>query len=1152
MRLVFLGFALLFSMAAWGQKMWSRNYTVNDGLPSNTVRAILKDRNGVMWIGTASGLCKFDGKDFVLFETSKDFIEVKGDHDKVDHNKDDHNKDDDNKGEHEHVSMDADEATPSKRFNRFLRMCEKEPSYGPVYYGSSNSSEGLNSPGYKGYNHHKLSNGIWLRGDAGLASGNIFSLTEDGQGNLWIGSKNGGLTLFNGREYTHYTTEHGLVSNEVRLVWYSKQFDLLFVGTDHGCSVFDGNRFRSLNDRSTGSSSNELNFLYILSFADASDHVTIMPYGYGDHIYSYFPSQGTFVRNLHPPEWMMTRPSVPPVVLQNGDRVTGWIRHGIKVFRNDGAEEHFKEMGQVFNVTPGEALSLYIAAWAESPANKDMPGGLFMYQNSQLTNIGIKAGISNYGIWTVYYDAEWQILWVGTLLDGMYKVPVTPFEWFTEKELFSGKRPSFPKADQEINNDDDFFYEAQEVDRFRILSLLSTRDSLLIVGETNRIFAFDKDHKATSLNIEPLLRFKAPMEFRSLAEDSEGNLYTGIHIPFITKFPKGEGKQYGKPLLLPSEQAADILAIDAKDVVWYGNKWDESIGRMDLRSGDYELLMPHASNTIIYSQARGDTIWYYSAYEGLMRSVDGSFERLKDKEHGLPEIIRDYCFDREYNLYLGTNGGDLWILSYNESGVHVKDIIKGGDYNDRPEHYTPLTLIGNSIRFVETDRDGNVWVGTNKGLNRLTPQGSTCFYTTSEGYHDFTSNTATIDHNGDLWIGTDNALCRVNSSMLLHPGRELPALILTGMDINLQPSAMHINQQPSAVSATNTHKQNKKDQIHLAHDDNNLIFYFATTNYLNPESDLFRFKLDGFSELWSPFTTDTRAIYTSLNPGTYTFTAEAFNLTDSSRRTSVSYTFVILKPWWLKWWFIILSVAMLITSALLLVYMHNRRVKRQNEQKLEEVTRLAKMEMKLLRSQMNPHFIFNCINSIQGLVLQNKSQLAARYLRDFSKLLRLTLNNATRDFITLDEELQYTHHYLNLEQMRFEGNFNIDIHVDHDLDKNFIMIPPMLIQPHIENAIFHGLIPSRKSEKKLHISFAQSDGLFKCTIEDNGVGRGHSTRLKNHGDHSHSSLSTTITHERIEILNNTLNSSKGHIHIKDLFTDNGEPAGTRVEIGLPI
>ncbi len=1120
MRLALLCFAFLISTAAWGQKMWSRNYTVNDGLPSNTVRAVLKDRNGVMWIGTASGLCKFDGKDFFLIEAPA--------------------------GNKSFVSGDYD----------------REFSYGPIYYnrdkvssgssGATGSTEGSESPIYTGHNHQKLSNGIWLQGDAGLASGNIFSLTEDGHGNLWIGSKNGGLTLFNGRQFTHYTTAHGLVSNEVRLVWYSKQFDLLFIGTDNGCSVFDGIRFRSLTDHSTGNSSNELNFLYILSFADATDHVAIMPYGYGDHIYSYFPSQGTFVRNVHPADWMLTRPSVPPVVLQNGDRVTGWIRHGLKVFRKDGVEEHFPKMGQIFNVSPGEASSLYIAAWAESPANKAMPGGLFIYENSQVTDISNRAGISNYGIWTVYYDAEWQILWVGTLLDGMYKVPVTPFEWFTEKELFSDKRPPFPKADQEVNDDDDFFYEAQEEDRFRILSLLSTRDSLLIVGETNRIFAVGKDHKATSLNIEPLLRFKAPMEFRSMAEDSEGNLYTGIHIPFITKFPKGEDKNYGNPLLLPSKQAADILAIDEKDVVWYGNKWDESVGRMDLRSGDNILMMPHGRNTIIYSGARGDTIWYYSAYEGLMRSVDGSFERLKDKEHDLPEIIRDFCFDRKYNLYLGTNGGDLWILSYNASGVHVKDIIKGGDYNERPEHYTPLTLIGNSIRFVEADRDGNIWVGTNMGLNRLTPQGTTCFYTTSEGYHDFTSNTATIDHNGDLWIGTDNALCRVNSSMLQQPGRKLPALILTGMDINLQPSAMDINLQSPALSATNNRATNKKDHRHLAHDDHNLIFHFATNNYLNPESDLYRFKLDGFSELWSPYSTDTRAIYTSLNPGTYTFTVEAFNLTDSSSSTSVSFTFVILKPWWLQWWFIILSATMLITSALLLVYMHNRRVKRQNEQKLEEVKRLAKLEMKLLRSQMNPHFIFNCINSIQGLVLQNKSQLAARYLRDFSKLLRLTLNNATRDFITLDEELQYTRHYLNLEQMRFDNNFKIDINVDEDLDQNLIMIPPMLIQPHIENAIFHGLIPSRKSEKILNISFAQSEGLFTCTIEDNGIGRGESTKLKENDASNHSPLSTAITNERIEILNNTFNTNKGHIHIVDLFTLTNEAAGTRVEIGIPI
>lgn len=178
-------------------------------------------------------------------------------------------------------------------------------------------------------------------------------------------------------------------------------------------------------------------------------------------------------------------------------------------------------------------------------------------------------------------------------------------------------------------------------------------------------------------------------------------------------------------------------------------------------------------------------------------------------------------------------------------------------------------------------------------------------------------------------------------------------------------------------------------------------------------------------------------------------------------------------------------------------------------------------------------------------------QLAARYLVDFSKLLRFTLNNAAREFITLEEELQYTRHYLNLEQMRFEGNISIEIYIEEGMDTNEIMIPPMIIQPHIENAIIHGLLPSRQ-ERRLSIRFRQIDDLIYCSIEDNGVGREYSARLKNQNGNFHKSVSGTITHERIEILNRTLNTDKGHIHIEDLFTPEGAAAGTKVEIGIPF
>lgn len=202
-----------------------------------------------------------------------------------------------------------------------------------------------------------------------------------------------------------------------------------------------------------------------------------------------------------------------------------------------------------------------------------------------------------------------------------------------------------------------------------------------------------------------------------------------------------------------------------------------------------------------------------------------------------------------------------------------------------------------------------------------------------------------------------------------------------------------------------------------------------------------------------------------------------------------------------------------------------------------------------LRTQMNPHFIFNSLNSVNNFIARNDEKSANKYLSEFSKLMRAVLKNSDMNFISLTTELQTLELYLSLEHFRFGDKFDFTLHVDDDLDTEKVMVPPMLVQPYIENAIWHGL---RYKEEKgmLNVRFFKENGQLICTVHDNGIGRKKSAALKTEHQKGYQSTGIKNTRERIEILNR-LHKTALDIRITDLEL-NGEAAGTLVRISLPF
>jgi LytS/YehU family sensor histidine kinase len=212
---------------------------------------------------------------------------------------------------------------------------------------------------------------------------------------------------------------------------------------------------------------------------------------------------------------------------------------------------------------------------------------------------------------------------------------------------------------------------------------------------------------------------------------------------------------------------------------------------------------------------------------------------------------------------------------------------------------------------------------------------------------------------------------------------------------------------------------------------------------------------------------------------------------------------------------------------------------------------IAEAKLSALRSQMNPHFIFNSLNSIQHYIHSYQREAAEAFLSTFSTLIREILNNSSKSAIPLSDELKTIELYLNLEKARFGERLSFEINVNADLDIENILVPSMLIQPYIENAIIHGLAPKKEAGKIIIQVRQTNDNSIICIIRDNGIGRQKANELKNQKIIKNKSYGMNITQARLEILNQYLNIPVS-VKIIDLFTEQNEPGGTQIEILMPF
>lgn len=378
-------------------------------------------------------------------------------------------------------------------------------------------------------------------------------------------------------------------------------------------------------------------------------------------------------------------------------------------------------------------------------------------------------------------------------------------------------------------------------------------------------------------------------------------------------------------------------------------------------------------------------------------------------------------------------------------------------------------------------------------------------------------------------------------------------LYLSGYDgvLKLNPSFLRQNKTIPTFYFRQKFVNNKlvkTNKLNLNYDQNNLRFEIDLTQFKTGKKEGVYFKLEGRDKAFKKSETNILS-FDNLPPGGYKLIVFIRN-SDGVQSVKKSISFKINLPIWREWWFVFLLVSSIIGLTVLIVNSIVKSIKKREQEKTELYRLVEESKLTALQAQMNPHFIFNAINSIQNFILNKKELDAYSYLAKFSKLIRIVLNNVGNHNHTLEEELDLLNLYIELEKMRFEKSFIFKVSIDEEIEIEDVLVPVLLIQPYVENAIWHGLMPLDSSKSaQLSLKITSYKDYLKIEIIDNGIGRKKSLKMKE--GKLHHSKGMSLTKQRIEVMGKMTHQNKVSVTVVDLKDESGNPAGTNVQLIIP-
>jgi ligand-binding sensor domain-containing protein len=725
---------------------------------------------------------------------------------------------------------------------------------------------------------------------------------------------------------------------------------------------------------------------------------------------------------------------------------------------------------------------------------------------------------------------------------------------------------------------------------------------LLFAGKFGFLYTIDKNNiQAIDLSQQIM-----PLDITAIAEDFQGNcwltsslgLIKMIHSEFTTP-------SYVKDIAAP---IASIVS-DRNGTLFFGT----TSGLKVLKNGKLSthLISSNPSDNFVSALSFIDNSIYLGTFSGDVYQ----FENWKFKLIYRSEI-RDCCIYKilkptKNEFWISTGENVIHLINdspkiYKFSSQYTQNILLDHSKQLWCANLTKLKIVKNDQlqnapksfnaydNFVTATEDDNktIWVGTyGSGLLRYS-NGKVTAITTEQGLsNNYVTSTFFESKKHCIWVGTSYGLSKISltqtgkiraiKNYLNEPEREnygcvqnaicqLPSgniLVSVGEEIiefndfgNEIRSTVKSHKLPVYFSNIRVNKKEYATKMgdfnhhqSLKASENNVEFTFNALDFHSPQALKYSWKLKGYDNKWSTFSERNYASYTNLPYGSYSFLVKVKNQTGEFS-SAVPVTFTIAKPFYLEWWFLVLAIAIPILFIGLILKRSISKIKKREAEKTANFNKLAEAELKTLRAQMNPHFMFNTLNAVQELVLNGNDELSRIYFADFAKMMRMILHNSTEKFISLEKEIEFLELYLKFEKIRFQEKFEVIFTIDPALETFNIRIPGMIIQPIIENAINHGLL-HRKEGGILEITLQEIQENAKnklvCCVKDNGIGLKNPSTLNSNKEEGHRSMSSSITKERIELLNMIYGAGKYALTINEI-DESGNYKGTKVELKIEI
>jgi ligand-binding sensor domain-containing protein len=958
----------------------------------------------------------------------------------------------------------------------------------------------------------------------GLPQSTVFTTYQDQQGYLWIGTQ-GGATRFDGTTFQTWDSQVGLIDNHVTAIAQGSD-GTIWLGHRTGALTY-------LREDRLYEFSHAVfdNTYYINQLLWNGEALYVATEGNGLFILS-FDKGDTTVQHFTKKQGALPSNSLNKIISYNASNLLIATGAGMTLFnlaRNNFTSLHIPSAHQQ------DVTAICLAS----------DGSLWFDSNKDLVNIDLNNpkkgqkiftaanGLGKVTINDIKEDRKGNI-WMATD-KGLMTYDHGEISWLTkENGLLSDKVYAilFDREDNVWLSQDDglsqyidvnfsLFTQHDGLINNKVYSVIQDDKNTYWIGTAEGISVFTPSEKLSDRFRNVTTKDGLPGNFvHNLFKDSRGNIWVGTLYDGAARYDASNGRftRFGSQQGLEGKRVISINE-DSQGRIWLASL-DKGLAVYDYNTGkirNFNTQHGFVSDRVwtIYKDSQ-QRLWFGSNEHGLIY--------LDIKSDSLKVVPgQEALANKSFGSLSGDSQDNIWIASIG-GGVFKYDGKKFMQYG------VNKGLTSTNPYFVFCDDADKVWLGTNVGVEVFDPQSKKVKrYGKNDGFMGIETNQNAIykDLYKNLWIGTVNGLMLYRNDTTLE---------------NEEPPLVHITQQKLFMKDTLF-----VQDVSLPYDQNYLTFNFLGISLAQAEKVRYSYKLEGFDQAWSPTSSSPYVTYTNLPAGYYTFKVRAGFENGSWNEKAATFSFHIQPPFWKTWWFI---YGALILSAIILIVLFRLRVKYilKEERKVAAFKlQVAELKMETLRTQMNPHFIFNTLNSIQYFTATNDRQSAIEYLGKFGSLMRQILDNSVHSYIKLTEELAMVENYIALEHLRLENSFDYEIKIDEAAPVQNLEIPPMLIQPYVENAILHGLKHQTRKRGKLIVHVVlQQEGL-QCIIEDNGIGRKKSTELKST---RHRSVATELTQRRFDILQQTSSYQNARVEIIDLGeADN--PLGTRVILMLP-